>query len=63
MSKGVGEMSFYDKLPGNVLISFYYEILNNIEKGILTERMYAELELIYAAADRKNVTIICKKHA
>jgi hypothetical protein len=51
------DMSIYDKLPVDVLVVFYYEILKNIEQGILTERMYAELELIYAAAERKDVTM------
>jgi len=54
-------MSLYDKLPVGVLVAFYYEILKNIEKGILTKRMYEELELISNAAERKNVTIIHKK--
>ena len=63
MSKEGGRMSLYEKLPANVLISFYYEILNNIERGILTDRMYEELELIYSAAKRRNITILFKRHA
>ncbi len=54
-------MSLYDKLPVDMLVAFYEEILKNIEKGILTDRMYSELELICNAAERKNVTIIHKK--
>jgi len=43
------------------LVAFYYEIIRNIEKGILTEMMYDELELIYTAAKEKNVDIIYKQ--
>ena len=54
-------MSLYDKLPADLLVAFYYEIIRNIEKGILTEMMYDELELIYTAAKEKNVDIIYKQ--
>ncbi|WP_332633595.1 hypothetical protein [Halalkalibacter flavus] len=46
-------MSLYDKLPVDLLSEFYFAIRQNIEKGILTEKMYIEIELIQAAAEKK----------
>ncbi|WP_179295634.1 hypothetical protein [Bacillus sp. FJAT-45350] len=54
-------MSLYDKLPNDVLIEFYYEISSNIERNVLTERMYVELELIDEVAKRRGITIIKKR--
>jgi hypothetical protein len=50
-------ITIYDKLPIEVLACFYYEIKNNIDKKILSEAMYYELDLIEKAAKRKGVTI------
>ncbi|WP_332699498.1 hypothetical protein [Halalkalibacter lacteus] len=54
-------MSLYDKFPSDFLVSFYYEILSNIDRGVLTERMHIELDLIHAAAKRKGIVLIVKK--
>lgn len=53
-------MSLYHKLPNDVLIDFYHEILGNIERNVLTERMYVELELINEVAKRRGITVIKK---
>jgi hypothetical protein len=50
-------MNFYEKLPADFLISFYNEILKNIEKGILSKKMYYELGLIISVACRKGITL------
>lgn len=50
-------MSFYEKLPTNFLIDFYYEINKNIEKGILTKTMYYELGLILSVMEQKGITV------
>jgi hypothetical protein len=50
-------MNFYEKLPENFLIRFYNEILKNIEKGILSKKMYYELGLIISVASQKGITL------
>jgi hypothetical protein len=42
--------SLYEKLPIDVLASFYFKIKANIDKKILSEAMYFELNLIEKAA-------------
>ncbi|MDN3015867.1 hypothetical protein PH210_06550 [Paenibacillus sp. BSR1-1] len=48
-------MNFYEKLPEELLIRFYYEIINNIEKGILTKNMYYEIGIIISVANRRGI--------
>ncbi|MEH7332015.1 hypothetical protein V7161_05215 [Neobacillus drentensis] len=48
-------MDFYEKLPEELLIRFYYEIINNIEKGILTKNMYYEIGIIISVANRRGI--------
>ena len=50
-------MDFYDKLPTDFLITFYHEIMKNIEKGILTKNMYYELGLIISVASQRGITL------
>jgi hypothetical protein len=50
-------MNFYEKLPADFLNSFYNEILKNIEKGILSKKMYYELGLIISVASQKGITL------
>jgi len=50
-------MNLYEKLPVEFLIRFYNEINKNIEKGILTKKMYYELGLIISAANRRGITL------
>jgi hypothetical protein len=50
-------MVLYEKLPSNILISFYDEILKNIAKGILTKNMYYELGIIISVASQRGITI------
>lgn len=50
-------MDFYEKLPEELLIRFYYEIINNIEKGILTKNMYYEIGVIISVANRRGISL------
>ncbi|MGX2962056.1 hypothetical protein JNUCC23_22915 (plasmid) [Peribacillus sp. JNUCC 23] len=50
--------TLYDKLPIDLLVEFYYEINMNIKKGILSEAMYHEIELIKQAADRRGISLL-----
>ena len=46
-------MILYEKLPSDILISFYDEVLKNINKGILTKNMYYELGIIISVASQR----------
>jgi len=50
-------MDFYEKLPNDVLISFYNEINKNIKKAILTKQMYYELGLIFSVMSRRGISL------
>ncbi|OIK11536.1 hypothetical protein BIV60_17995 [Bacillus sp. MUM 116] len=50
-------MDLYEKLPVEFLIRFYNEVKNNIERGILTKKMYYELGLIISVANRRGITL------
>lgn len=50
-------MSLYEKLPNDLLIAFYEEINKNIKKGILTDAMYSELELIKEVAVKRDLQL------
>ena len=50
-------MDFYEKLPADFLIDFYYEIMKNIEKGLLTKNMYYELGLIISVASQRGIAL------
>ena len=50
-------MNFYEKLSVEFLISFYNEIIKNIEKGILTKNMYYELGIIISVASRRGISL------
>ena len=50
-------MNLYEKLPVEFLIRFYKEVNKNIEKGILTKKMYYELGLIISVANRRGITL------
>ncbi|TWD91589.1 hypothetical protein FB550_12131 [Neobacillus bataviensis] len=50
-------MDFYEKLPNDVLITFYKEINKNIKKGILTKQMYYELGLIFSVMSRRGISL------
>ena len=50
-------MALYEQLPNDLLIAFFEEINKNIIKGILTDAMYVELELIREVADKRNITL------
>jgi hypothetical protein len=47
----------YEELPTNLLAGFYFEILKNINMGILSENMYSELELIETATASRGITL------
>jgi len=51
------DSSIYEELPDDLLGGFYYEILNNIKKGILSDAMYYEIDLIKIAADKRGLSI------
>ncbi|MFP5110750.1 hypothetical protein ACJ005_29445, partial [Neobacillus sp. 211] len=44
-------------LPEELLIRFYYEIINNIEKGILTKNMYYEIGIIISVGNRRGISL------
>jgi hypothetical protein len=50
-------MDLYEKLPTDFLITFYHEIMKNIEKGNLTKNMYYELGLIISVASQRGITL------
>ena len=50
-------MDLYEKLPADFLITFYHEILKNVEKGVLTKNMYYELGLIISVASQRGITL------
>jgi hypothetical protein len=50
-------MDFYEKLPTDFLIAFYDEMMKNIEKGLLTKKMYYELGLIISVARHRGITL------
>jgi hypothetical protein len=49
--------NLYDQLSSEVLAGFYYYININIEKGILSESMYHEIELIKQVAFKKEISL------
>ena len=50
-------MEFYEKLPTDLLVAFYYEIMKNIEKGILTKNMYVEIGFIISVASQRGIQL------
>ncbi|MBU8906806.1 hypothetical protein [Desertibacillus haloalkaliphilus] len=48
--------NFYERLPLPILADFYVEIKRNIDRHVLSERMYTEIELIKKAMTRKGVS-------
>jgi hypothetical protein len=50
-------MILYEKLPSDILISFYDEVLKNINKGILTKNMYYELGIIISVASQRGISL------
>lgn len=51
-------MSFYEKLPSDVLIQFYYEIQKNIDREILSDAMYHETSLIKTEANKRGIFLL-----
>jgi hypothetical protein len=49
--------NLYDKLPLELLAGFYYHININIQKGILSESMYREIEVIKQVAFRRGISL------
>lgn len=50
-------LSIYDRLPIDLLTGFYYEISHNIERGLLSDFMLIELDLIHTAAKRRGILL------
>ena len=50
-------MNYYEKLPTDFLIAFYYEMRKNIEKGLLTKNMYVELNQIISVTNQRSIVI------
>jgi hypothetical protein len=50
-------LNLYEKLSTDFLIAFYYEMMKNIEKGLLTKNMYHELGLIIDVANQRDITL------
>ena len=49
--------NLYDQIPSELLAGFYYYININIEKGILSESMYHEIELIKQVAFKRGISL------
>jgi len=49
--------SFYDKLPLELVAGFFYQIQQNIDKGILSEAMHQEIKLLERTAKRRGVAL------
>lgn len=49
-------MSLYETLPDKRLAYFFVEINRSIEKGILSEAMYYEIDLIKKAAHQRELS-------
>jgi hypothetical protein len=52
-----GMKNLYDKLPLEFLAGFYYHININIEKEILSEAMYHEIDLIKQVAIKRGIPL------
>lgn len=51
------EVSLYDELPVGMLAGFYYHINENIAKGILSNAMYHEINLIKRVAAKRGISL------
>ncbi len=51
------EETIYDTLPAYLLVGFYYQIKKNIKRGLLSNAMYQEIDLIKQAANRKGISL------
>lgn len=52
------EDSLYDRMPSEMLTGFFYQINQNIDKGILSDAMYySEIKLIERAAKRRGIPL------
>lgn len=49
--------SLYDELPSEVLAGFFYYIIINIDKGILTDAMQTEIKLIEGTAKTRGIPL------
>jgi hypothetical protein len=49
--------NLYDKFLLEILASFYYYLNTNIEKGILSDLMYHEIELVKQVAFRRGISL------
>ena len=49
-------LSSYKLLSNTLLISFFIEINKNIEKGILSDAMYYEIDLIKTEMKKRNLS-------
>ncbi|MFC7062371.1 hypothetical protein [Halobacillus seohaensis] len=53
-----GETSAYDDMELDLLVGLYAAIHKNIQKGVLSERMYSELYLMQDSAKRRGISIL-----
>lgn len=51
-------MNPYEEVPVEFLVLLYNQILNNINKGILSKNMYYELAIILSVANKKGIILI-----
>ncbi|WP_160723424.1 hypothetical protein [Bacillus sp. USDA818B3_A] len=57
-------MTFYEKLPNDLLIAFYNEVNKNIHNGVSTKKMYYELGIIYSIMSQRGImNQSCKEEA
>lgn len=51
-------MNLYEKLPVEFLIRFYNEVMNWIENGVHTKKLYYELGIIISVANRRGISLV-----
>ncbi|MDC3417623.1 hypothetical protein [Aquibacillus salsiterrae] len=50
-------MDFYEQLPDDLLIEFYYEINKTIKKGNIKKTTYYELGLLISVMNRRGIPV------
>lgn len=56
-------MTLYEELPTDLLVGFHYEIQKNINRGVLSDAMYQEINLIKAEAKKRGISLLdLKQH-
>jgi len=51
------DIDFYEKLPTDLLMTLYGDMIRIIEKGTITKKLYYELGLIISVASQRGLTL------